>query len=96
MSIVGSEIPRLSSYFDRLHAGLSVGKSNQAGLSIGQRKKIGQSFFARLIRVNYLAADIQIAIIDGTQAPGLTRHKILYSSLPLEWEQQQRQLMGFG
>jgi len=56
---------------------------------------IGQSFFARLLRLNYLAPDIQASIVDGTQPPGLTRHKMLYSSLPLDWGQQ-RQLMGFG
>lgn len=62
---------------------------------LAKEKRIGQSFFARLLRLNYLAPDIQAAIVDGTQPPGLTRHKMLYSSLPLDWEQQ-RQLMGFG
>jgi site-specific DNA recombinase len=62
---------------------------------LAKDKRMGQSFFARLLRLNYLAPDIQAAIIDGTQPPGLTRHKILFSSLPLDWGQQ-RQLMGFG
>lgn len=55
---------------------------------------IGQSHFARLLRLNYLAPDIQAAIIDGTQPPGLSPHKMLYSALPLDWGQQ-RQLLGF-
>jgi DNA invertase Pin-like site-specific DNA recombinase len=62
---------------------------------LAREKGIGQSFFARLLRLNYLAPDIQAAIVDGTQPPGLTRHMMLYSSLPLDWEQQ-RQLMGFN
>jgi site-specific DNA recombinase len=46
------------------------------------------------MRVNYLAPDIQAAIVDGTQPADLTRGKILFGSLPLDWEQQ-RHLLGF-
>jgi hypothetical protein len=53
------------------------------------------SLFARLIRLNYLAPDIQAAIIDGTQPSELTQHDILFSALPLDWEQQ-RHLLGFS
>lgn len=62
---------------------------------LAAEKRIGQSYFARLLRINYLAPDIQAAIVDGTQPPTLTRRMMLFSSLPLDWEQQ-RQLMGFG
>ena len=55
---------------------------------------IGPSQFARIMRVNYLAPDIQAAIVDGTQPSDVTRGRILYGSLPLDWEQQ-RQLLGF-
>jgi hypothetical protein len=55
---------------------------------------MGPSHFARLLRINYLAPDIQAAIVDGTQPPGLTSHKILYGALPLHWGQQRR-LLGF-
>lgn len=66
--------------------------------SVGELAKqmnLGPSYFARLLRLNYLAPDIQTAIVDGTQPSELTRHKILFGSLPLDWDQQ-RQLMGFG
>lgn len=62
---------------------------------LARQKGVGPSLFARILRVNYLAPDIQAAILDGTQPGDLTRTKILYGSLPLDWEQQ-RQLMGFN
>ena len=62
---------------------------------LAREKGVGPSFFARMLRLNYLAPDIQAAIVDGTQPAGLTRSKILFGSLPLDWEQQ-RQLLGFN
>jgi DNA invertase Pin-like site-specific DNA recombinase len=61
---------------------------------LASEKSMGPSHFARLLRINYLAPDIQAAIVDGTQPPGLTSHKILYGALPLHWGQQRR-LLGF-
>jgi DNA invertase Pin-like site-specific DNA recombinase len=58
-------------------------------------QRMSPSLFARLLRVNYLAPDIQAAIIDGTQPADLTQHDILYGALPLDWAQQ-RQLLGFA
>ena len=66
-------------------------------LSVGQlaqQRRMGPSTFARMLRVNYLAPDIQAAIFDGTQPPTLTRRDILFGSLPLDWAQQRR-LLGF-
>ena len=71
---------------------------DQRSKSISQlaaEKRLGPSFFARLVRLNYLAPDIQAAIYDGTQPATLTRHRVLFGSMPLDWEQQ-RQLMGFN
>lgn len=71
---------------------------NNRAKSIAELAKehgMGPSLFARMLRVNYLAPDIQAAIIDGAQPADLTRHKILYGSMPLDWEQQ-RQLLGFN
>ncbi|WP_169833211.1 recombinase family protein [Sphingomonas panacis] len=56
--------------------------------------KLGPSKFARLIRLTYLAPDIQAAIIDGNHPSDLTAHKLIYSTLPLDWYQQ-RLLLGF-
>jgi len=62
---------------------------------LAREKGVGPGWFARILRVNYLAPDIQTAIFDGSQPTDLTRRKILFGSLPLDWEQQ-RQLMGFN
>lgn len=56
--------------------------------------KLGPSKFARLIRLTYLAPDLQAAIIDGNHPVDLTAHKLIYSTLPLDWRQQ-RLLLGF-
>ena len=61
---------------------------------LAREKRMGPSTFARFLRVNYLAPDIQAAIIDGTQPPELTQWDILKGPMPLDWEQQ-RQLLGF-
>jgi site-specific DNA recombinase len=56
--------------------------------------KLGPSKFARLIRLTYLAPDLQAAIIDGNHPVDLTAHKLIYSTLPLDWHQQ-RLILGF-
>jgi len=61
---------------------------------LAHTKSMGATMFSRILRLNYLAPDIQASIIDGTQPADLTRHKILFGPLPLDWEQQ-RHLLGF-
>jgi hypothetical protein len=67
---------------------------SRAMVDLAHEKGMGASHFARLLRLNYLAPDIQAAIVDGTQPETLTRWKILHGAIPLDWEQQ-RQLLGF-
>ena len=50
--------------------------------------------FARLIRLNYLAPDIALAIRDGEHPAGMTRRGLLKTNLPLDWAVQ-RSLLGF-
>lgn len=50
--------------------------------------------FARLIRLNYLAPDIALAIRDGAHPADLTRQRLLKANLPLDWAVQ-RTLLGF-
>lgn len=50
--------------------------------------------FARLIRLNYLAPDIVLAIRDGAHPPGMSRQGLLKTNLPLDWAIQ-RNLLGF-
>ncbi|WP_174297166.1 recombinase family protein [Sphingomonas bacterium] len=52
------------------------------------------SYFARLLRLNYLAPDIATAIFDGCQPNGLTRRRLIFADLPTDWRQQ-RILFGF-
>ncbi|MCW3796505.1 recombinase family protein [Sphingomonas sp. BN140010] len=56
--------------------------------------KLGPSKFSRLLRLNYLAPDIKTAICDGAQPQSLSPHDLIYSALPLDWDQQRR-LLGF-
>ncbi|HEX6259065.1 MAG TPA: recombinase family protein [Woeseiaceae bacterium] len=63
-----------------------------AGLSAELNMKMCR--FSRLVRLNYLAPDIALAIRDGTQPAGLTRRALLKTDLPLDWAVQRR-LLGF-
>lgn len=62
---------------------------------LAKAKRMGPSQLARFVRLNYLAPDIQTAIIDGTQPDGITAWDLLNGPMPLDWEQQ-RQLLGFN
>ena len=53
-----------------------------------------QGYFARLIRLNYLAPDIVAAIADGTQPSGLDRKTLASAHIPLDWAIQRR-MFGF-
>jgi hypothetical protein len=52
-------------------------------------------YFARLVRLGYLAPDIISAIVEGKQPANLTRQKLArIGSLPIRWDEQ-RALLGF-
>ena len=61
---------------------------------LARESKLGPTQFAQFLRVNYLAPDIQAAIVDGTQPDTMTTWDLLSGPMPLDWEQQ-RQLFGF-
>ena len=53
-------------------------------------------YAARLMRLNYLAPDIVVAILNGRQPVGLTASRLISDTrLPLEWSAQ-RAALGFG
>lgn len=60
-------------------------------------KRFGRppGYFARLLRLNYLAPDIIMAILDGRQPSGLTRKKLINANLPMDWSLQ-RKLLAFS
>ena len=64
-------------------------------VDLAHEKGMGATQFSRILRLNYLAPDIQTAIIDGTQPASLSRWQILHGPMPLDWEQQ-RQILGFA
>lgn len=49
---------------------------------------------ARIVRLNYLAPDIIMSILHGSQPPELTRTQLIRANLPLDWSLQRR-LFGF-
>ncbi|MGB3806980.1 MAG: recombinase family protein [Erythrobacter sp.] len=51
--------------------------------------------FGKLLRINYLAPDIVTAIVDGSQPTGLTRRRLMRSSIPTDWALQRR-MFGFA
>jgi len=63
-------------------------------LELATKRRMTQSHFVRLLRVNYLAPDIQTALLDGTQPEGLTQYKVLNAAMLLDWDQQ-REMLGF-
>ena len=49
----------------------------------------------KLVRLAFLAPDLQRDILEGRQAPGLTLQRLLHDPLPLAWDRQ-RQAFGAG
>ena len=58
--------------------------------AIAAEEGIGASYFARALRLAWLAPDITNAILDGRHPPGLTAAKLLRESrnMPVEWAAQ--------
>ncbi len=52
-------------------------------------------YLRKVLRLAFLAPDIQRAILDGRQPAGLTLNALLLNPLPYEWEAQRR-LLGFS
>jgi hypothetical protein len=62
---------------------------------LARREKLNRSYYARVVRLTYLAPDITRAILDGHQPPNLTAATLLeHSGLPLAWPEQ-RKALGF-
>jgi len=62
----------------------------------GATENMGAPYAARLMRVNFLAPDIVVAILNGRQPVGLTVRRLMADTrLPLEWSAQ-RVALGFA
>jgi hypothetical protein len=63
---------------------------------IGARQGIGAPYAARLMRLNFLAPDIVVSILNGRQPAAPTACKLTADTrLPLEWSEQ-RKALGFA
>lgn len=56
------------------------------------RAALRTQYDRHLIRLAYLAPDIQRAILDGAQPPTLTLEQLMRQDLPLSWSEQRRVL----
>ena len=60
---------------------------------LAEKLGVNKSYFARVIRVNWLAPDIKEAILDGRQ-PRTLMVTDIFKPFPMIWEEQ-RKLFGF-
>lgn len=73
----------------------AIEKSTNDPKQVAADEDYEADYFARLIRLGYLAPDIISAIIEGKQPASLTRQKLArVGSLPIMWDEQ-RVLLGF-
>jgi site-specific DNA recombinase len=62
----------------------------------GAAEEMGAPYAARLMRLNFLAPDVVIAILNGRQPAALTATKLMADTrLPLAWTKQ-RKVLGFA
>lgn len=72
-------------------------QSPQLSLSqLGKREGRCRAHLGRLLRLSWLSPRIVEAIANGNQPKSLTRNKLLSVSLPLEWDAQERRLLGIA
>jgi hypothetical protein len=64
-------------------------------LELAQDHGQTQTNFARMLRLTYLAPDIQTAILDGALPASVTRSRLLKAAMVLDW-QQQRDILTAG
>ncbi len=78
----------------RFHNQLAQGTAARFA-ELTQGEEMNRTYFARLLRLVYLAPDITEASLDGRQPPGLTATKLIEHPLPPSWPVQ-RSMLGFG
>ena len=63
---------------------------------VGADKGMGAPYAARLMRLNFLAPDIVVAILNGRQPVALAARRLMADTrLPLDWSEQ-RKALGFA
>jgi hypothetical protein len=62
---------------------------------VGAQEGMGAPYATRLMRLNFLAPDIVVAILNGRHPVGLTARKLMTDTrLPFAWPEQ-RVALGF-
>ena len=72
---------------------ISTSKSETAE-ELARKMAVSHTYVCRVLRLNLLAPDIKLALLDGRQPKGLRVIDIL-QPFPLIWEEQRKHL-GFG
>jgi len=63
--------------------------------AIAESAGVSRSYFARLVKLSFLAPDITKAILEGRHPPDLTAGRLItHARLPLDWKDQ-RTALGF-
>jgi DNA invertase Pin-like site-specific DNA recombinase len=63
--------------------------------AIAESAGVSRAYFARLVKLSFLAPDITKAILEGRHPPGLTASRLInHAQLPLDWKAQ-RTALGF-
>ncbi|MBC2776607.1 recombinase family protein [Parasphingopyxis marina] len=53
-------------------------------------------YLRRLLRLAFLAPDLQRAILDGRQPPGLQLERLMQGEIPVRWDEQRAMFAAFG
>ncbi|HRO33276.1 MAG TPA: recombinase family protein [Brevundimonas sp.] len=88
----GSAVARNPAPDAKLVQGLRRAHAIVAG---GAEKALAHNYLRQLVRLAFLAPDIQSAIIEGRQPVGLTLEHLVKTEMPLAWSEQ-RHVFGFA
>jgi DNA invertase Pin-like site-specific DNA recombinase len=65
-------------------------RAGDGSVGDGQMKQPESAYERKLVRLAFLAPDIQRAILSGTQSPGITLGRLLHEPIPTDWADQRR------
>ena len=65
-------------------------RAGDGSVGDAQMKQPESAYERKLVRLAFLAPDIQRAILSGTQSPGLTLARLLHEPIPTDWADQRR------
>jgi DNA invertase Pin-like site-specific DNA recombinase len=68
-----------------------LGQPKQSIADIADALSLDKRHIWRVLRLAFLAPDIQLSILNGTQPRDLLQKDLLYPSLPFSWDEQHKQ-----